>query len=92
VPEKRCYRYNLNMDSRQPSLRLFQGLSVCVLLRDEEGARQGLKILADIIETDHEGQDILRVLDRSMTPNDRFWFGNLHGPRNPRRIRENLER
>jgi hypothetical protein len=68
------------MDSRLPSLRLFQGLSVCVLLRDEEGARQGIKVLAEIADQ-HEGQDILRLLIRSMTPQDRFWFGSLHGER-----------
>lgn len=73
------------MDSRPPTLRLFQGLAVCVLLRDEEGAKQGLRILTEIIESDHEGQDILRLLDRSMSPQERFWFGNLHGPRVPKR-------
>ena len=72
------------MDSRPPTLRLFQGLSVCVLLRDEEGARQGLRMLTEVIETDHEGQEILKLLDRSMTPQERFWFGNLHGPRKPK--------
>ena len=69
------------MPSRPPTLRLFQGLAVCCLRRDPVGARQGLRLLAQVVEDDQEGEQILRLLIHSLSPQDRYWFGSLHGPR-----------
>ena len=66
---------------RSPTLRLFQGLAVCCLRRDATGARQGLRLLSQLVEDDHEGELILRLLANSLSPQDRYWFGSLHGPR-----------
>lgn len=68
------------MPQRSPTLRLLQALAVCVHLRDSIGACQGLRMLSEECE-DREGERILRLLVRSLSPQERFWLGNLHGAR-----------
>jgi hypothetical protein len=38
-------------------------------------------LLAQVVEDDQEGEQILRLLIHSLSPQDRYWFGSLHGPR-----------
>jgi len=68
------------VSDRSPTLRLFQGLAVAVLRRDAIAAQQGLRLLTEMVD-DRDGEAILRLLVTSLAPQDRFWFGNLHGPR-----------
>jgi hypothetical protein len=69
--------------SRPPTLRLFQAMAICIDQRDETGLREGLRILTDMVDDD-EGERILRLLVKSLTPEDKFWFGNLDGARKPK--------
>lgn len=65
---------------RPPSLRLIQGLAVCALRRDSAGAIQGLQILHEVCE-DLEAIESLRQLEINLSPEERFWLGNLLGDR-----------
>lgn len=69
------------MTHRPATLRLFQGLAVACLRRDADAARQGLRILSDVVESDREGEQILRLLVGILSPQERFWLGTLHGAR-----------
>lgn len=68
---------------RSPTLRLFQAMAICIDQRNASGLKQGLRILTDIVD-DNEGEEILRILNKSLTPQDRFWFANLDGARKPK--------
>lgn len=65
---------------RSPTLRLIQGLAVCVLRRDATGAIQGLRMLLEICD-EPDAVAILRQLEANLSPQERFWFGNLLGAR-----------
>lgn len=65
---------------RAPSLRLIQALAVCSLRRDSAGAIQGLQMLHEVCE-DLEAIDSLRQLEINLSPEERFWLGNLLGDR-----------
>lgn len=65
---------------RSPSLRLLQGIAVAVLLRDAPAACQGLAMVGTHCD-EREGEQVLRQLVAVLTPQERFWLGNLHGPR-----------
>lgn len=65
---------------RSPSLRLLQGIAVAVLLRDAPAARQGLAMVGTHCD-EREGQQVMRQLVAVLSPQERFWLGNLHGPR-----------
>ena len=66
--------------TRPPTLRLLQGLAVTIARRDAVGARQGLRLLLDLCD-DAEAVAVLRLLEGSLSPQERFWFGSLDGPR-----------
>lgn len=65
---------------RPATLRLLQALAICIDQRDVTPLRQGLRILTDICD-DQEGEQVLRLLTNSLSPQDRYWFGNLDGAR-----------
>lgn len=68
---------------RPASLRLFQALAIAIDRRDTTVLGQGLRVLTDLCD-DIEGEQILRLLVDSLSPQDRYWFGNLNGVRKPR--------
>lgn len=65
---------------RPSSLRLIQGLAVCCLRRSSAGAIQGLQMLYEVCE-DLEAIESLRQLEINLSPEERFWLGNLLGDR-----------
>lgn len=65
---------------RSPTLRLIQGLAVCVIRRDSVGAVQALRMLTDICEHE-EAVQAMRQLERSLSPQERFWLGSVLGAR-----------
>lgn len=67
------------MATRSPSLRLIQGIAVAITARDQAGTQQGLRVLASVEPLDAES--MLRALSNALSPADRFWLANLHGPR-----------
>lgn len=68
--------------NRPPTLRLFQAMAICIDQRDVNGLKQGLRILTDVAD-DNEGEQVLRILFKSLSPQDRFWFSSLNGIRKP---------
>lgn len=64
----------------EPLLELFLAMQVGVLLRDAEGVKQGLRVVATTVE-DREGEQFARLLSNSLGPSDRFWLRDLLGPR-----------
>ena len=63
-----------------PTLELFLALQVGVLLRDQIGVQQCLRLAATTME-DAEAIELTRLLSNSLSPGDRFWLGGLLGPR-----------
>lgn len=68
------------MPRRSPTLRLFQALAVSCLKRDALAAQQGMRMLLELAD-DRESESILRILVGSLSPQERFWFASIHGPR-----------
>lgn len=68
------------LPQRSPTLRLFQALAVACLKRDALAAQQGMRMLLELAD-DRESESILRLLVNSLSPQERFWFASLHGPR-----------
>lgn len=65
---------------RPYSLRLVQGLAVACHKRSAEAARQCLRALEATLEP-AEATQALRQLVGCLDPGERYWLGNLDGPR-----------
>lgn len=59
---------------------LFLGLRCCVVLRDRDACRIGLRRIATELEDD-VAMRITQTLSRSLDPQGRFWLANVLGER-----------
>lgn len=66
--------------TRSQSLRLIQGIAVACLLRDNAAAKQGLRVIAEVLEP-KEAEQSLRQLVTCLEPEQRYWLGTIDGHR-----------
>jgi hypothetical protein len=68
------------MKARTETLRIVQAIAVCVIKRNQDGAKQGLRALLELAD-DHDAEKMIRLLINQLNPGERFWLGTINGER-----------